>query len=105
LVGWSFGAERALAHMARDETIAATAAVTPNPAGVASYAGGRHGPLLLIVAERDQYFDLIETRSAFEQASEPKTWHLLKWSDHFYVTREDEVAAFTVDWLDASLGR
>ena len=66
-------------------------------------AQGSHGPFAAIVAERDQYFDLTETRTAWEQASEPKTWHLLKWADHFYVTREDEVANWTADWLETAL--
>ena len=103
LIGWSFGAERVLRAMAHDPGIAATVAVTPNPIGIAEHAQGTHAPFAVIVAERDQYFDLIETRTAFEQASEPKTWHLLKWADHFYVTREDEVAAWTVEWLNQSI--
>lgn len=105
LIGWSFGAERVLKAMAEDAGIAATVAVTPNPVGLVAYAQGAHGPLAAIVAERDQYFDLIETRTAWEAASEPKTWHLLKWADHFYVTREDEVAAWSVEWLNTALGR
>lgn len=103
LIGWSFGAERVLRLMAHAAGIVATVAVTPNPLGIAENALGVHGPFAAIVAERDQYFDLIETRTAFEQASEPKTWHLLKWADHFYVTREDEVASWTVEWLNAAL--
>ena len=103
VIGWSFGAERALRQMAADPAIAATVAVTPNPVGISENAGGAHGPLLAIVAERDQYFDLIETRTAYEQASEPKSWLLLKWADHFYATREDEVAGATADWLEGNI--
>ena len=104
LIGWSFGAERVLRQMRHDPAIAATVAVTPKPEAIGANATGRHGPLLVLVAERDQFFDLIETRTAFEQASEPKTWLLLKWADHFYVTREDEVARTTVEWLDQQIG-
>lgn len=103
LIGWSFGAARVLHQMHTDSTIAATVAVTPDPQAIAQYANGEHGPLLLIVAERDQHFDLDATRTAFERATEPKEWHLLRWSDHFYLTREDEVAELTVDWLDRAL--
>ncbi len=103
LIGWSFGAERVLRYMARDASTAATVAVTPNPQAIAANATLPHGPFAAIVAERDQYFDPIETRTAWEQAAEPKTWHLLKWADHFYVTREDEVAQWTVEWLQQAL--
>lgn len=105
LIGWSFGAERVLRHMRLDATIRATVAVTPKPGALSENASGQHGPLLVIVAERDQFFDLIETRTAFEQTTEPKTWLLLKWADHYYVTREDEVARSSVDWLDEQLRR
>lgn len=103
LIGWSFGAQLVLRVMANDPTIRATVAVTPNPVGLQESAQGQHGPLLAIVAERDQFFDLIETRTAFERATEPKSWHLLKWADHYYLTREDEVAQFTVDWLEQAV--
>ncbi len=103
LIGWSFGAERVLRQMRHDAAVAATVAVTPKPAGISENATGTHGPLLVLVAERDQFFDLVETRTAFEAASQPKTWQLLKWADHFYLTREDEIARDTVDWLDQQL--
>ena len=103
LVGWSFGAERVLRAMARNNGIAATVAITPDPQALFAVKGIAHGPLAVIVAERDQYFDLIETRTAWEQVSEPKTWHILKWADHFYVTREEEVADWTVAWLTTAI--
>ena len=105
LIGWSFGAELVLKRMANDPDIVAVVAVTPNPRGILENAQGVHAPFLAIVAERDQYFDPFETRSAFEQASEPKAWHFLKWADHFYVNRDDEVAIATVDWLEQNMAQ
>ena len=103
LIGWSFGAERVLRLMKADAAIIATVAITPNPVALAENARGQHGPLLVIVAERDELFDLKASRTAFDHASQPKTWLLLAEAEHLYLTREPEVARATVDWLEHSV--
>ena len=101
LIGWSFGAERVLRLMKADPAMIAAVAITPNPAALNDNAREQHGPLLVIVAERDELFELEATRIAFDHASEPKTWLLLAEATHLYLTREAEVARATADWLEA----